>query len=243
MFLFKLHVNTPPPPNTNPTTRKYFSQCGEDAFLNERYFNNKRDGVYIELGAIDGVLFSNTKFFEDQLGWRGVLIEPHPIQFKSLVKNRPNNILFNNLVSCLDEPQTFRYFESTIVSAISGVEDTLAKSHIVAWFDSPNLTEYVQDRIQIIPKTFTELLTSTPYTHFDLLSLDVEGHELEVLQSWDFSIPIDIILIEILGHDIMREEACRKILTDNGYIYLIVYLNIMKCLSWLLLKKLSLIST
>lgn len=217
MFLFKLHVNTPPPPNTNPAPRKYFSQCGEDAFLNDRYFKNKRNGSYIELGAIDGVLFSNTKFFEDQLGWRGVLIEPHPIQFKSLVKNRPNNFLFNHLVSCLNEPQTFRYFESAIESAISGVEDTLAKSHIEAWFDSPDLSNYTQNRIQIIPKTFTELLNGTPYTHFDLLSLDVEGHELEVLQSWDFSIPIDVILIEMLGHDIMREEACRKILTDNGY--------------------------
>jgi hypothetical protein len=125
--------------------------------------------------------------------------------------------LFNNLVSCLDEPQTFRYFESTIESALSGVENTLAKSHIVAWFDSPNLSSLTQSRVQIIPKTFTELLRSTPYTHFDLLSLDVEGHELEVLQSWDFSIPIDVILIEMLGQDIEREEACRKILTDNGY--------------------------
>jgi FkbM family methyltransferase len=215
MFLFNLRVKEPVHPN--PVTRKYFSQCGEDAFLNDRYFKNKRNGSYIELGAIDGVMFSNTKFFEDQLGWRGVLIEPHPIQFKSLVKNRPNNLLFNNLVSCLDEPQKFRYFESTLVSAISGVENTLAKSHIGAWFDNPDLNKYAQDRIQIIPKTFTELLRSTPYTHFDLLSLDVEGHELEVLQSWDFSIPIDVILIEMLGQDTEREEACRKILTDNGY--------------------------
>jgi len=48
-------------------TKMYFSQCQEDIFLNDTYFRNKRDGIYIELGALDGVLYSNTKFFQDQL--------------------------------------------------------------------------------------------------------------------------------------------------------------------------------
>ena len=45
-----------------------YSQCNEDIFLNHNFFKNKRNGVYIELGALDGVLYSNTKFFEDTLG-------------------------------------------------------------------------------------------------------------------------------------------------------------------------------
>ncbi len=59
----------------------YFSQSGEDEFLNNNYFLNKKDGIYIELGALDGVLYSNTKFFEDNLNWKGILIEPHPYKF------------------------------------------------------------------------------------------------------------------------------------------------------------------
>jgi hypothetical protein len=35
-------------------------------------------GTFVELGALDGVLFSNTKFYEDTLGWTGVLIEAQP---------------------------------------------------------------------------------------------------------------------------------------------------------------------
>ena len=54
----------------------YYSQCGEDEFLNETIFFNKKNGKYIELGALDGIQYSNTKFFEDNLGWSGVLIEP-----------------------------------------------------------------------------------------------------------------------------------------------------------------------
>ena len=71
----------------------YYSQVQEDIFLNENIFKNKKNGVYIELGALDGVLYSNTKFFEDSLNWKGILIEPHPEKFKLLQQNRPNNFL------------------------------------------------------------------------------------------------------------------------------------------------------
>ena len=39
----------------------YYSQCQEDIFLNENIFKNKKYGIYIELGALDGILYSNTK--------------------------------------------------------------------------------------------------------------------------------------------------------------------------------------
>jgi len=81
-----------------------YSQCGEDLFLYNTFFKNKQNGTYIELGALDGNLYSNTKFFEEQFGWKGILIEPHPNKFELLQKNRPNNYLFNNLISCHTEP-------------------------------------------------------------------------------------------------------------------------------------------
>lgn len=43
----------------------YYGQALEDKFLNENYFKNKKNGVYIELVAMDGILYSNTKYFED----------------------------------------------------------------------------------------------------------------------------------------------------------------------------------
>jgi FkbM family methyltransferase len=194
----------------------YYSQSGEDEFLNENYFKNKRDGVYIELGALDGVLYSNTKFFQDQLGWKGILIEPHPYKFHSLFKNRPNNYLFNNLVSCSNEDLVFRFFVDNY-SGVSGVENTLPKEHFNNFFNS---IYEPQDRILIKPITLTEIVKTTDIKNIDLLSLDVEGHEYEVLLSWDFSIPIDVILIETLGgSQCEKEEKCREILINNGYVF------------------------
>jgi FkbM family methyltransferase len=203
----------------------YYSQCQEDVFLNENIFRNKKNGIYIELGALDGVLFSNTKFFEDSLNWTGILIEPHPDNFILLQQNRPNNFLFNNLVSCYEEQLEFRYFVKSMHSAVSGVENTLSKYHFDTYFDSNNEWAKIlpQNKIFIKPTKLSEIVKETKITHIDLLSLDVEGHEYEVLQSWDFSVPIDIILIETLGVQPEKDELCREILIKNNYKFITKY--------------------
>lgn len=194
----------------------YFSQAGEDEFLNTNYFKNKKNGIYIELGALDGVLYSNTKFFEDNLEWTGILIEPHPFKFESLKINRPNNYLFNNLVSNTEDEKIFRFFVDNY-SGVSGVENTLPKEHFTGFYSTINEP---QDRMILKGKSLSEIVKNTNVKHIDLLSLDVEGHEYEVLQSWDFSIPIDVILIETLGgSQCEKEELCRQLLLKNGYVF------------------------
>ena len=198
----------------------FYSQCGEDEFLNSNYFNHKRNGKYIELGAMDGVLYSNTKFFEDNLGWDGILIEPHPFNFNLLQQNRPNNFLFNNLVSCSEEDVVFKYFLDNY-SGVSGIENTLPKEHFNNFY---NKLDDPQANIILKPTSLSAIIKQTDIKHFDFLSLDVEGHEYEVLLSWDFSIPIDVIIIETLGQSqTEKDELCRDILIKNGYVLDIKY--------------------
>lgn len=56
----------------------FYSQFGENKQIFENYMRNRESllprGKFIELGAIGGITFSNTKFFKDYLGWTGVLI-------------------------------------------------------------------------------------------------------------------------------------------------------------------------
>ena len=202
----------------------FYSQCGEDKFLYEKFFSNKKNGVYIELGAVDGVFQSNTKFFEDELGWKGILIEPHEKTFEQLKLNRPNNYLFNDLVSCETEELEYKYMDDVV--AVAGVSNTLTQYHSDEWYDKPGcLAEKNNWGINtklIKPKTLTEIIKSTDIQSIDLFSLDVEGHEYEILKSWDFSVPISVIIIEMLGMDdvaIERENLCKEILTKNGYVF------------------------
>ena len=50
----------------------YKSQFGQDKFLNENIFKNKRNGVFIDIGAHDGITYSNSYVFEKQLDWTGI---------------------------------------------------------------------------------------------------------------------------------------------------------------------------
>lgn len=191
-----------------------YSQCGEDAYLYQHVFGNKRNGVFIEMGALDGVRYSNTKFFEDNFDWTGILIEPHPDKFKELQKNRPKCLLYNSLVSDISEQITYKYFVDDY-AAVSGVKHTLPDSHYDEFFDK--FPELEQSEIQMKPVSLTSIVQQSRIEHFDLLSLDVEGHEFEVLKSWDFSVPIDYILIEMRDKDKYRNSLAKSMLKQHKY--------------------------
>jgi hypothetical protein len=62
---------------------------------NLKKFLNFKNGFFLEVGAYDGLLFSNTVDLEINLNWRGILIEPDFNQYIKCVKNRPNSIVVN----------------------------------------------------------------------------------------------------------------------------------------------------
>lgn len=63
------------------------SQFGQDAWVIDR-LSGMRNGFFIEMGAKDGVHFSNTYELETSLCWDGLCIEPHPVHFDALRKSR-----------------------------------------------------------------------------------------------------------------------------------------------------------
>lgn len=69
----------------------YHSELGQDEQLDRELFNGHRGGVFVDVGAYDGVGFSNTAYFERELGWTGLCFEPHPQRFERLKVNRPNS--------------------------------------------------------------------------------------------------------------------------------------------------------
>lgn len=68
----------------------FYGQQGEDKILYE-LFKDQAEGFYVDVGASDGITFSNTYVFE-KMGWDGVCIEPHPEEFVRLRLNRPNSL-------------------------------------------------------------------------------------------------------------------------------------------------------
>ena len=97
-------------------------------FAVAHFFGFRQGGTFIELGALDGVTFSNTYLFEKCLGWRGILIEPSRKNFEQLKKNRPDQALLNAAIC--DSDSTLQFIENF---AVGGIVEYMAPSFIQAW--------------------------------------------------------------------------------------------------------------
>jgi len=191
----------------------FYSQCGEDKFVYEKYFKDKKGGVFLELGAMDGVIYSNTKFFEDTNGWTGVLIEPHPSMFRTLQANRPGSKCYNCAISS-EESDSITMLVNPRVPAVSSVEKTAHEGFI---YGEKGWHEHSY-KINVKTRRLADILNDAKVTHIDFFSLDVEGHEYEVLKTMDWSIPVKVLLVESLSDDPNKEKIA-SFLTDKGFIY------------------------
>lgn len=156
----------------------YYGQFGLDKFLFERYFQNKRDGFFVECGALDGNLESTCKFFEESLGWRGMNIEPVPPMFQKLKENRPNSINVNVALSNNDVKSIFkhavhpqlglRFGNGSLNHNQKHMEDLIRQK-----------CTFVEYEVQCLK--FSSLWADSK-EEIDLFVLDVEGHEISALE-------------------------------------------------------------
>jgi FkbM family methyltransferase len=198
-----------------------YSQSGEDTHMIGKYLSALPNSMrkYIELGALDGVHASNTKLLEDNYGWSGVLIEPNPFSFERLRINRPNNILFNNVISNIDSPLTFEYYQRVNLAGVSSIKQNRPHRLNQKWFVSSDDDPWMRDKIsselksiEVSPLSLSSVVLDSGIKYFGFMSLDVEGHEYNVLQSYDWSVPILFILVENNG-----DKRVDDILRLHGY--------------------------
>ena len=187
---------------------RYYSQSGEDKEIIARYFSETRNGVFVELGALDGYKFSNTKTLEDEYGWTGVLIEPHPIAFHRLQWIRPNAKLYNCAVGV--SKGRIQLIVNPDEPAVSTVVGATPRSFTNTWHRQSIV-------VDVECRTLADILHDAGIMRVDFLSLDVEGYEFEVLLSMDWSIPIRVILIEMISDHPEKNMKCRALLRQHGY--------------------------
>jgi FkbM family methyltransferase len=193
---------------------QFYGQCQEDKFLYERFFQRyKLEGqkYYLEMGALNGVLYSNTKFFEDSLKWTGILVEGNPFVFHHLIVNRPKNKLIN--VVCSDEKESLKFNVCLKQPAVSSLQITQPKGFDESYYKKSGTIE-----INSIPVSLDTIITNSGLPRIDLLVLDVEGHELNVLQSFSFQIPVVLWLIEFLDED--ANEKIKTLMQENNCTYM-----------------------
>jgi FkbM family methyltransferase len=187
-----------------------YSQLSQD--LNVlKFYNNKTDGFFIEIGASDGIELSNTYLLEKKYNWKGLCVEPIPKRFELLYKNRPNSL-------CCDKA-VYNESNLNLIFDIANNFDLLSgiSSHIDCHLNDVNKNK---TQITINTISFNDLLEKYNSPLFiDYLSLDTEGSEYEILKSVDFK-KYTFGLIDV-EHNYMepRRTQIKNLLTSNGYIY------------------------
>lgn len=168
-----------------------YSQEGEDLIL-LKHFADKKVGFYVDVGAFHPVRFSNTyRFYKS--GWRGINIEPRPGSKSLFNKLRPRDINLEFPIS--KTPRTLHYYMFN-EPALNGFREDISS-------ERAELKNYqIINKLDITTKTLEAILDEflPKGKTIDFLTIDVEGMDLEVLESnnWDKYKP-NIILVEDIG--------------------------------------------
>ena len=193
-------------PNQNETLLSYFfkkskfskSQLFQDLFVD--FVLKKKDGFYCEVGAFDGVTFSNTYYLEKELNWTGILCEPNTKFHTSIQAKRSKNIfikkpIFNrdNVKVKLTHKEGGRSFISSDHNVINDQDkhETITLNSVFKQHLKNNLLDY--------------------------LSVDTEGSEYEILKDLNFELYSPKIITVEHNYDKQKRNNIYNLLESKKY--------------------------
>lgn len=169
---------------------------------------------YVDVGANDGLIVSNTAHFDLNLGWDGICIEPHPRAFIELEKNRKNS---KNLNLCISEEETEVDFLviNGPAEMLSGIYDKYHPDHKTRIESEIQKNGGNKELIKVRSKPLKQIFKENFITKVDYLSIDTEGSEYEILSSIDF----DEVDIRVISTENSSGKDIKELLYKKNYTF------------------------
>jgi len=190
----------------------HFSQWGEDIIL-WHFLSQRRNGFYVDVGAHHPHYLSNTALLYHYNQWSGINVEPDDRLIEHFVQHRPGDVNLCCGVGAENGTQRLATFDDGTVNSFDPheVENQLAHGgkKLLGWRDV---------RVRTLADILDEHLPAGRTV--DVLNVDVEGWDLQVLQSNDWSrYQPEFILIEDHAMYLMkvRENRIALFLETLGY--------------------------
>lgn len=184
------------------------SQIGQDLWVLEQT-SFKRGGYFVEFGATDGILLSNTHLLEKEFGWRGLCAEPNPKFFKELEKNRLCTVVNTCIGATTGERVEFIFAEAyggmardADCDTHKGKRDAYRDAGDTATLTTISLHDFL--KAHNAPKTI------------DYISIDTEGSEFSIIETFPFE-QWDVRMLTIEHNFTQQRARIRDLLEARGY--------------------------
>jgi len=176
-------------------------------------FGIDRDGVFIDVGAYHPIYLNNSYYFETNKNFTVICVEANPIMAKLLRTLRKNVVE----AACSDKSGEIVDFQ-----VVSGQWDTYGyggsgmHTYEGVRADTTKNTALKIEDIKVVTKTLNDILLDNNISGIDALSIDVEGHELNVLNGLDFSkYKPKVCCIE----NYFQDKWLIEYMYERGYVY------------------------
>jgi FkbM family methyltransferase len=184
---------------------KYYSFSGVDIVLKKIFYQQEK-GFYIDVGCQNPIKNNNTYLLYKK-GWEGINIDLDEDNINLFNSARPNDINFNKAVSSdVKDVELYFYHKKSPINTID-----------------KKISEFQRAKVTSVKKittdTLNNIISNTKYNNqiFDLLSIDVEGHELEVLKGFDLNkYSPKVIVVEYLDLNVSKLEI-KNLSTENVF--------------------------
>lgn len=176
-----------------------YSEHNEQLIIEE--FFQGRLGNFLDIGAFDGVNFSNTLRLLE-LGWQGILVEPAPATFINLENNLKNKEIPSSqyqLMNVAVVPDYFKkstvFFEALHRKGHGSAVSSFYKNHVEQFLETSNITEI--NPTSVIVEHVSDFFNQVGYD-FNFITIDIEGLSYELLLSvnWKKFISLELVCIE-----------------------------------------------
>lgn len=156
------------------TAENVYSQHGEEVVIRD-FFQDRPGGVFLDVGAAWPVHYNNTYYLEKELGWTGVAVDALEEHARRWRNRRPASQFFTYIVT--DHSGAVETFYRTKDGELIGVSRVNRERGLV---DAEDFVE-----VHVPTTTLDDLLEEAGVDRLDLLSMDIEGHELTALAAFD----------------------------------------------------------
>ena len=189
------------------------TQFGEDKYIIE-LFDKNFVGKFLDVGCYHPTRHNNT-YRMYKSGWSGMNIDLNPLTIELFDFMRPRDININSGVSDTEIEKKLYFIDEL------NTQNTLDKNQLNFLKNHHNIKESEIFEKKIKTRNLNNILDDHKFYNIDFMNLDIEGHELKVLETLDFDkINIRYLCIEMIEHNkesVMNNEKIKNLLSQNNF--------------------------